>query len=315
MELLFLGTSAGMPSKFRTTSSLMMNLSTERGTYWLFDCGEAMQHQLMKTSLKPRKVEHIFITHLHGDHIYGLPGFLGSRSFLGGVDPLTVFGPKGIKEYIQTVLRLSRTHLTYPLNIIEIEPGIIFEDDQFVVHASELEHVIPSFGYRIVQKPLEGALDAEKAKALGVPRGPLLAQLKKGENVTLEDGRVVLSEDVTSPQEAGFEVAILGDTRYCSNAIELAKEVDILVHEATFDAASQQLAKDYGHSTFHDAGMVAKKASARHLIVNHISARFTQQDEERLLEELSVAGCPAFLADDLLGYRLTREGKIESFTA
>lgn len=314
MELQFLGTSAGMPSKFRTTSSLVVNLVEERGTYWLFDCGEAMQHQLMKTPLKPRKIEKIFITHLHGDHIFGLPGFLGSRSFLGGTEKLMIYGPTGIREYVETCLRLSRTHLTYPLEVIEIEPGVIFEDESFIVRASLLAHVIPSFGFRIEQKPLPGKLDSEKAAALGVPKGPLLAKLKSGEDIHLENGTIVQSREVTSPPQEGFVIAVLGDTKYCEASIELASQADIVVHEATFDDESVSLAASYGHSTFRQAGEVAKQAGARHVIVNHISARFTKADEQRLLEELKTSGLPSFLADDLSGFRLTRQREIESFT-
>lgn len=314
MELVFLGTSAGMPSKFRTTSSLVVNLVEERGSYWLFDCGEAMQHQLMKTSLKPRKIEKIFITHLHGDHIFGLPGFLGSRSFLGGTEKLTIYGPKGIRQFVETSLTLSRTHLTYPLQIIEIEPGVIWEDEQFIVTADLLAHVIPSYGYRIEQKPLAGKLDIDKALALGVPKGPLLAKLKSGIDVKLENGKTVYSHEVTSPPEDGFIVTILGDTKKCESAVTLAQDADILVHEATFDQENQQLAANYGHSTFKDAGEVAKKAAVRHVIANHISARFTKSDEQRLLEELQISGCASYLADDLMGFRLTRQREMESFT-
>ena len=167
MELFFLGTGAGMPSKQRNTSSLVLNLSAENKGYWMFDCGEATQHQLLKTSIKPRKINKIFITHLHGDHIFGLPGFLGSRSFLGGEEELIIYGPVGIKEWIMTSLRLTKTHLTYPLKIEEIDEGMIFEDDQFKVSTQELQHVIQCFGFRIEQKPLPGKLLIEKAFEVG----------------------------------------------------------------------------------------------------------------------------------------------------
>src|SRR6185312_12686718 len=144
MEIFFLGTGAGMPSKQRNTSSLILNLSAEQAGYWMFDCGEATQHQLLRTSIKPRKVEKIFITHLHGDHIFGLPGFLSSRSFQGGVDKLTVYGPQGIDAFIKTSLQVSGTHLKYPLEIIEIEEGAVFEDEKFTVTAMSLDHGIYS---------------------------------------------------------------------------------------------------------------------------------------------------------------------------
>ena len=120
----------------------------------MFDCGEATQHQILHTTLKPRKLEKLFITHLHGDHIYGLPGLLGSRSFLGGDEPLTIYGPTGLKNWIEVTLATFNTHVKYPLTIIEIEEGIIFEDEQFIVEAKLLEHVMPCFGYTVTQKPL-----------------------------------------------------------------------------------------------------------------------------------------------------------------
>ena len=128
MDFVFLGTGAGVPAKARNVSSIVLQLLEERKTVWMFDCGEATQHQILKTSVKPSKIEKIFITHLHGDHIFGLPGLLSSRSFQGGKDELTVYGPKGIKEYIMTSLAVSCTNLKYELFIEEIDEGIVFEE-------------------------------------------------------------------------------------------------------------------------------------------------------------------------------------------
>src|SRR6478735_12438794 len=123
MELLFLGTGAGVPAKQRNVSSLALELLQERGAVWLFDCGEATQHQILHTTVKPRRIEKVFITHLHGDHIYGLPGFLGTRSFQGATSPLTVYGPAGLESFIKTALTVSGTYLRYDLDIIEIYDG------------------------------------------------------------------------------------------------------------------------------------------------------------------------------------------------
>ena len=298
MQILFLGTGAGMPSKQRNTSSLILKLLEERGTYWMFDCGEATQHQILQTTIKPRKLEKLFITHLHGDHIYGLPGLLGSRSFLGGNEPLTIYGPKGIKEWINITLTTSKTHLKYPLDVIEIEEGIVFEDDQFIVEAKMLEHVIPCFGYRVTQKELAPQLFIEKADALGVPRGPLLRLLKSGQDVVLPNGNTVKSSEVTGEPKKGFQVTVLGDTRYCENSILLAKNADILIHEGTFDTGTEGLAREYGHSTIIDAANICEKAGAKHLIVNHISARFMSEDLRNLLAQVSEYDFPIYIADD-----------------
>lgn len=285
MQLQFLGTGAGMPSKERNTSALALKLLEERGTIWLFDCGEATQHQILHTTIRPRKIEKIFITHLHGDHIFGLPGLLSSRSFLGGEDTLTIYGPKGLKEWISASFEVSKTHLTYPIEFVEVQEGVMFEDEQFLVIAKELEHVVPCFGYRIEQKSLPGELLIEKTNELGVPKGPLLGKLKNGEDITLEDGRTIFSKDVTAPPKKGFVVTVLGDTKYCENAKVLSQDADIVIHEATFDHSTAHLAASYGHSTNIEAAKIAFESKAKNLLINHISARFLPHDLKALEDE------------------------------
>lgn len=278
MQIQFLGTGAGMPSKARNTSSIALKLLDEIGVVWLFDCGEATQHQILHTNLKPRKIEKIFITHLHGDHIFGLPGFLSSRSFLGGDEPLTIFGPSGLEQFIRQALSISGTHITYELVFQEIHEGIIFEDDQFIVKCQKLKHVVPCYGYRIEQKDLPGKLDIDEARRQGVPFGPLLGKLKSGEDVVLEDGQVVKSASLLSEPQKGWVVAVLGDTKFCQASIELSENADIVIHEATFDRGTEKLAAQYGHSTNVEAATVAKQANAKYLLMNHISARFMKKD-------------------------------------
>lgn len=303
MQLQFLGTGAGMPSKERNTSALALKLLEERGTIWLFDCGEATQHQILHTTIKPRKIEKIFITHLHGDHIFGIPGLLSSRSFLNGDDLLTIYCPKGLKEWVIQTLEVTKTHLSYPIDFIEIEEGIIFEDEQFIVTARQLEHVIPCFGFRIEQKPLPGELLIDKARELGVPKGPLLGRLKNGEDVKLEDGTVVYSKDVTSTQKDGFILTVLGDTKYCQQAKWLSEGADIVIHEATFDHDTTHLAASYGHSTNIEAAQIAKDACANYLILNHISARFIGKDLDKLQQEASAIFPNVTIANDFSHYR------------
>ncbi|ALS78818.1 ribonuclease Z [Planococcus kocurii] len=300
MQLLFLGTGAGMPSKQRNTSALVLKLLEERGTVWLFDCGEATQHQILHTTIKPRKIEKIFITHMHGDHIFGLPGLLGSRSFQGGDEPLEIYGPSGIKEYIEMTLKLSRTHLTYSVVYHELVEGLLFEDELMTVETRLLDHVIPSYGFRITQKPLPPKLLINKALALGVPKGPLLAKLKNGEDVETLTGQLVRSQDVTEPEERGFVVAILGDTRFCHAAVELSQGADVLVHEATFDGTAKKMAGEYGHSTVYDAAKTARLAGATALIINHISARFLPEDDKFLLKQMREIQPHGFIAHDFL---------------
>lgn len=309
MELQFLGTGAGMPSKLRNTSAVVLNLAAEGEGYWLFDCGEATQHQILHTSLKPRKIGKVFITHLHGDHIFGLPGLIGSRSFLGGDEQLDIYGPVGLREWLETTLRITQTHLNYELRVHEIGEGVVFEDDHFLVTAKSLQHVIPCFGYRIEQKSLPGKLLIDKAKEAGVPNGPLLKQLKDGEDVTLDDGRVVRSQDVTGEPQQGFTVAILGDTSYCAAAVELAEQADIIVHEATFDMDTGNHAKEYGHSTIGDAARTAKEAGATTLIANHISARFMPSDVAKLKEQGEAIFPVLHIAEDFARFEW-KDGKV-----
>ncbi len=298
VQLHFLGTGAGMPSKERNTSALMIKLLDEVSEMWLFDCGEATQHQILHTSLKPRKVTKIFITHLHGDHIFGLPGFLSSRSFQGGDEPLTIFGPPGLQQWIEQTLALSKTHLTYPLYFVEVQEGIIFEDAHFAIYAQELRHVVPCYGYRIEQKDLPGELLIDKAQALGVPKGPLLGQLKNGYDVVLENGHVIQAKDVVAPSKKGFTLTILGDTKYCEEAIQLSRDADIIVHEATFDGTLTALAASYGHATNVEAAQVAQQAGADYLLLNHLSARFLPQDLPQFLAEAQAIFPQTLLTSD-----------------
>ncbi|WHY55008.1 ribonuclease Z [Peribacillus simplex] len=304
MDFVLLGTGAGVPAKARNVTSIALQLLEERGTVWLFDCGEATQHQILKTAVKPRKVEKIFITHLHGDHIFGLPGFLSSRSFQGGVDKLTVYGPQGIDAFIKTSLQVSGTHLKYPLEIIEIEEGAVFEDEQFTVTAMSLDHGIYSIGYRIVEKDRPGSLLVDRLRSEGVKPGPLFKALKNGQTVCLDDGRVLNGKDYLSAPQKGRIITILGDTRMCSNALILAESADYLVHEATFSAEESEMASAYYHSTTVQAAETALKAGAKNLILTHISSRYTPEDAERLKEESKAIFANTIMGEDLMAIKV-----------
>jgi len=309
MELQFLGTGAGMPSKLRNTSSAVLNLNAEGEGLWLFDCGEATQHQILHTSLKPRRITKIFVTHLHGDHIFGLPGLISSRAFLGGDERLDIYGPVGLKEWLLTTLRITKSHLNYELVVHEIEEGLVFENERFRVFTKGLLHGVPCFGFRIEQKPLLGKLLIDEVTKAGVPKGPLLKLLKDGQDVELPDGQVVRSEDVTGPPQIGFTVTILGDTSYCLAAVELATDADILVHEATFDSTTEDLAKEYGHSTITGAARTAEQAGAKALIANHISARFLPSDITQLKQQGQAIFPELFIAEDFAVFEW-KDGKV-----
>ncbi|QED48542.1 ribonuclease Z [Cytobacillus dafuensis] len=298
MDVFFLGTGAGMPAKLRNVTSIALKLLEERGAIWLFDCGEATQHQILHTSIKPRRIEKIFITHLHGDHIYGLPGLLSSRSFQGGNSELTLYGPKGLKEYVDISLSVSQTYLKYPLHIIEIEEGIIFEDEAFAVEALLLQHGIPSYGYRIIEKDRPGTLLADKLMEAGIKPGPIYKQIKNGEPIQLEDGRVIESNVFLGPTQKGRVVTVLGDSRKCKAAIQLARNADLVIHEATFAAGEESLAYEYFHSTTVQAAAVAMEADAEKLCLTHISSRYDRTDWGRLVQEAQTLFKNTVIAED-----------------
>ena len=280
MKIQFLGTGAGVPGRIRNVSALALKLLDELNEVWLFDCGEATQHQILKTTIKPRKITRIFITHMHGDHIYGLPGFLSSRSFQGGDGPLTLYGPPGIRQFIQTTLKLSRTKLLYNLKIIELEPngGTLTLDKGWKVDYLPLEHGVLSFGYRVTEPDSTGELLIDLLAPYQIPNGPILGRIKRGEQVTLEDGSILNGQDFVAPDHKGKIITILGDTRQCSNISVLAKGADVLVHESTHESKESQMAHDYFHSTNVQAANVALNNNVKQLFLNHISARYMGQD-------------------------------------
>ncbi|KRO08739.1 ribonuclease z (rnase z) [Lactiplantibacillus xiangfangensis] len=286
MQLEFLGTGAGSPGKFRNVTSTALRLLDERNEVWLFDVGEGTQHQILRMTLKPRKIAKIFITHLHGDHIFGLPGLLSSRSFQGGDEPLTIYGPVGIRDFVQTSLRVSGTRLSYPLKFQEIsDGGTIFEDATFKVSCLPLEHRIACYGYRVEEADHPGELQADRLKALNIPSGPVYGQLKAGQTVTLDDGRIINGQDYIAAPQAGRTVTILGDTRKTPNAAILAQDADALVHESTFGKDEGKLAHNYFHSTSTQAAQVAKQAGVRQLLLTHISARYTGKLSKELQKQ------------------------------
>ncbi|MBM7604533.1 ribonuclease Z [Metabacillus crassostreae] len=308
MNVMFLGTGAGIPAKSRNVTSIALQLLEERNAVWLFDCGEATQHQILHTTIKPRKIEKIFITHLHGDHIYGLPGLISSRSFQGGEGLLTIYGPKGIEEFVRTALSVSSTYLTYSLEFIEIKEGIVFEDHLFQVSAKKLEHGIDSYGYRVMEKDLQGTLLVDKLEDIGINPGPIYQKIKRGETITLEDGTIINGAEFIGPSQKGRIVSILGDTRYTEKSLELARDADILIHEATFSEEDEKLAYDYFHSTTKQAAKIALQSNARKLILTHISSRYqTEEDLGTLVKEAQAIFPSSFIASDFMQMEIPKK--------
>ncbi|WP_336997290.1 ribonuclease Z [Leclercia sp. M50] len=305
MELFFLGTSAGVPTRTRNVTSILLDLQhPTRGGLWMFDCGEGTQHQLLRTAAHPGKLDKIFITHLHGDHLFGLPGLLCSRSMAGNIQPLTIYGPPGIREFVETSLRISGSWTDYPLEIIEIKPGVVFKDDAYTVTAAALNHPVECYGFRIEERDKPGALDGAALIAAGVPFGPLFQQLKRGESVTLEDGRTINGAAYLSPPRPGKKLALFGDTAPCENALALAQGVDLLVHEATLEVAMEEKANSRGHSSTHQAARLARDAQVKKLIVTHVSSRYDAEGCAMLLAECCAIFATSELAEDFATVRV-----------
>ncbi|MCL6625123.1 ribonuclease Z [Alicyclobacillus shizuokensis] len=285
MRLYFLGTGAGVPSKRRNVSSLCLRLEAEIGQVWMFDCGEGTQHRVLASPIRLSKLTRIFVTHLHGDHIYGLPGLLASRSFQSPERPLHVYGPSGLGDYLQATLTASGVHLTYPLNLHELHDGQRLAADGFSVHVRALNHGVTCYGYRIVEPPKPGRLRRESLEALGVRPGPLYQLVKQGKTVRLADGRVLHGPDFVDPPVRGRTVAIMGDTLPCPQTVELAADADVLVHEATYTQADAALALTHHHSTGVQAAEQAGRARVKQLILTHLSSRYEPDRERELLAE------------------------------
>ncbi|MBD1864587.1 MULTISPECIES: ribonuclease Z [Trichocoleus] len=273
MQITFLGTSSGVPTRSRNVSSVALRLP-QRAEVWLFDCGEGTQHQFLRSDLKVSQLCRIFITHMHGDHIFGLMGLLASCGLAGSPTRIDIYGPPGLDEYLRASGRYSQTHFSYPIKVHTVQPGVLYEDDEFVVSCGPLKHRITSFGYRVVEKDRVGRFDVEKAKALGIPSGPLYGKLKRGETVTLPDGRKINGAELCGPTEAGRKIAYCTDTIFCEGAVELAQEADVVIHEATFAHQDAELAYQRLHSTSTMAAQVALAAQAKRLIMTHFSPRY-----------------------------------------
>jgi ribonuclease Z len=313
VQITFLGTSSGVPTRARNVSSVALRLP-QRAELWLFDCGEGTQHQILRSDLKSSQLSRIFITHMHGDHIFGLMGLLASCGLAGNVERVDIYGPSGLNEYIQAALRYSHTHFSYPVKVHAVRPGVVYEDHEFTVSCGLLHHRIPAFGYRIAEKDRPGRFDVEKAKALQIPAGRIYGQLKRGETVTLADGRVINGKELCGPTEIGRKIAYCTDTVYCEGAVELAQDADVLIHEATFAHQDADLAFQRLHSTTTMAAQTALIAKAKRLIMTHFSPRYAPGNTlelKDLLQEARAIFPSTDMAYDFMTYEVPRRRQVE----
>lgn len=314
MQLTFLGTSAGKPTKERNVSAV--GLEFEQDDKWyLFDCGEATQHQLMRSRLSSGKLSTIFITHLHGDHYFGLPGLLSSKKLDTAFRPLTIYGPKGIKRFLECVLNVTYENLGYELTIIEFEAGDTFVFDKFTLQVLALEHSIESFAFYIKENALTNKINEEKLRAKGVEPSALYGELQKGNSVVFKGEELTPQEYYLDPIE-GRSLIIAGDNAMPEILGEYLEDIDLLVHECTYTQADyDHLQVKVLHTTAKGLGIAVQKRGVKNLIATHINPRYNKNSSEGIEviynEIKEYYRGRLFIADDLDVYRLDRECIVE----
>ena len=307
MQVTFLGTSSGVPTLNRNVSAMVLK-PPQRSELWLFDCGEGTQHQFIKSNLKLSQIKKIFITHMHGDHIYGLPGLLASIGLAGSSSGIELFGPAPLKNFVDSCLYYSSSRLAYSLKFHRVESvannqEILFEDSDLEVKTAPLKHRIPSFAYRVNQKTRPGRFNLEKAKSYGISPGPVYAALQRGEEVRLEDGRICSGREFCGPPRPGVSMVYCTDTVYTESAIEISRKANLLIHESTYSHKETEMAHERGHSTATMAARIAAKANVDQLILTHLSPRYTPGNQTcpvDLLDEAKAIFPNTFLAKDFM---------------
>ncbi len=284
MLIQFLGTNAGSPNIKRNVSSIAL-IFKKTSDVWLFDCGESTQNQILHTSIKLNKIKKIFITHMHGDHIFGLPGLLTSRSIHSSQCSLEIYGCKGIKSYIEMSLRMSNSYINFPLDIIEIKEGEIFTNDEFKVTSIFLNHTLECYGYKVNEFDKLGHLNVVKLISDGIYPGPIYKNLKLGKKVNLNDGTIVNGADYLGPSIKGKSIVILGDTSPLNDLCNEIFFVDVLIHESTLDYSLEFKANSRGHSTNVQAAIFAKNHKVKKLIITHFSSRYRNNGLNKILNE------------------------------
>lgn len=299
MQITFLGTGAAIPTVQRGASAIAVRRKTE---LILFDCGEGTQRQMVKARIGFHRKAKIFVTHMHGDHVLGLPGLLQTMSLLGRKKTLQIYGPKGIKDFVETMNQTVPYTLTFPVEIFEINAGLVCDEKEYQITAVNSGHMNPSFCYALTEKPRSGRFSTKKAKKLGVPKGPLWSDLQSGNSVTLPNGEVVEPEAVLGVSRPGRKIVYTGDAGPSEDLVELAMNADLLIHESTFEDALQERALKDMHSTPTMAAQTASQAKVKQLVLTHISARY--KDATKLLEQAKKKFINTILAEDLLQLEL-----------
>ncbi len=285
LRVTFLGTAGAVPTTERNPSGVHVNRD---GDGLLFDVGEGTQRQMMRYGTG-FDVSDVFITHFHGDHVFGLPGLLETWDFNGREAPLTIHTPTHTRSDIAALVTACDADPAFPVHINEVGPGeAAFEAAEYEVRAVRTNHRTRSVGYALEENDRRGRFDRERAEELGVPVGPKFSQLHEGHPVELEDGTVVEPDQVVGPPRPGRTMVYSGDTRPVDSVVAAARNADLLIHDATFGDEYEARAAETGHSTARQAGEIATKAGVSRLVLTHISSRYSG-DASRLATEARAA--------------------------
>ncbi|MFB9824462.1 ribonuclease Z [Halobaculum roseum] len=296
MRVTFLGTSGAVPTVERAPSALYLN---REGDEFLLDCGEGTQRQMMRFGTG-FGFSHLFVTHLHGDHVLGIPGLIQSLDFNDREAPLAIHGPPGSKRHLKGLVHAAGHDPSFPVTVHEERPGSVALDrEEYEIRTFETEHRTSSVGYALVEEDRKGRFDREKAEEeLGVPPGPAYGKLHEGESVELDDGRVIEPEQVVGPPRPGRRVVYTGDTRPVDATVEAAEDADLLVHDATFLDEDADRARETAHSTAVEAAQIARRAGAKRLALTHLSSRYAGRANRLEREAAGVFDGEVFFPDD-----------------
>jgi ribonuclease Z len=280
LSVTFLGTSAARPTVERNVTGIVV---VREGETLLFDCGEGTQRQMMRYGVSFALSE-IFVTHFHADHFLGIAGLLRTLGLQGRTEPMRLYGPRGARRVLGEVVALGVERSPFPVEIVELKAGDSVERKEYDVATFATEHGRTSIGFALVEHTRLGRFDPDKARALGLPEGPLWGRIHKGETLTLPDGRRVAPAELVGPARPGRKLVYPGDTRPCRSVVEAADGADLLIHEATFGDEEKDRAKETDHSTAAEAAQVALAARVKRLALHHLSARYSA-DAGVLLEQ------------------------------